>query len=66
MKFGNTGNLKEHIGIKHLGYANAKEWRKSENKNVRDKVTKHEAYEYIPFKWKDEYMEVDGEEQVES
>ena len=66
LKFGNTGNLKEHIGIKHLGYANAKEWRKSENKNVRDKVTKHEAYEYIPFKWKDEYMKVDGEEQVES
>ena len=66
LKFGNTGNLKEHIGIKHLGYANAKEWRKSENKNVRDKVTKHEAYEYTPFKWKDEYMKVDGEQLVES
>ena len=48
-KFANGGNLKEHIGIKHLGYANAKEWRKPENKSVRDKISEHEAYEYIQY-----------------
>ena len=48
-KFTNGGNLKEHIGIKHLSYANAKEWRKPENKSVRDKISEHEAYEYIQY-----------------
>ena len=57
MKFSGGGNLKEHIGIKHLGYTNGKEWRKPENKAVREKTAKHEAYEYIQFKWKDKYME---------
>ena len=56
LKFSNTSNLKEHIGIRHLGYANGKEWRKPENKAVRIETANHEAYEYIQFKWKDKYM----------
>ena len=48
--FVEIGNLKEHIGIKHMGYANSKEWRRPENKDVRTSASSHPAYEFIPQK----------------
>ena len=45
--FSQDPNLKEHIGVKHMGYKSAKEWRSPENKPTRQTVTKHEAYEFL-------------------
>ena len=41
-------NLQEHIGLRHMGYKDAREWRRPENKEVRKSATQHEAFEYIP------------------
>ena len=52
LKFANGCNLREHIGLKHLGIENAKEWRKPENKTIREETYNHPAYEHIPYKLK--------------
>ena len=46
--FSSGGTLKEHIGLKHLNFKDAKEWRKPENKTIREETSKHEAWEFIP------------------
>ena len=46
--FSNTGNLEEHIGIKHLGFKDGKDWRKNKPAN-KHLVKQHEAYEYTPY-----------------
>jgi len=48
IRFCAGGNLKEHIGLKHLNFKDAKEWRKPENKTIREETSKHEAWEFIP------------------
>ena len=48
IRFANGTNLKEHIGLKHLNFKDAKEWRKPENKTIREETSKHEAWEFIP------------------
>ena len=46
--FSNTGNLEEHIGIKHMGYKNSQEWRVAKKDvAVKQAAKNHEAYEYI-------------------
>ena len=52
LKFANGCNLREHIGLKHLGIKNAKEWRKPENKTIREETYNHPAYEHMPYKLK--------------
>ena len=47
--FSQGPNLAEHIGVKHMGYKSAKEWRSPENKYARQACSNHEAYEFIPL-----------------
>ena len=41
------GNLKEHIGLKHMGIS-SKDWRNPEFKAVRDSASSHQAWEFVP------------------
>ena len=51
--FSNTGNLEEHIAIKHMGYKTSQEWRVAKkDDSVKQTVKDHEAFEYIKH-WKD-------------
>ena len=49
--YANTGNLEEHIGTKHLGFRNSKEWRRNKAAN-KTAAKSHEAYEYVKH-WQD-------------
>jgi len=59
LRFNNKGNCKEHIGLKHMGFKDAKEWRLKENAEVRKSAETHQAYEYIPDQeWEEEYKQL--------
>ena len=62
-KFSNKPNLLEHIGIKHMGYKDGKEWRKPENVEARKSAAFHEAFEHCPDKeWRALYKQTNSKQ----
>ena len=56
LRFNNIGNCKEHIGLKHMGFKDAKEWRLKENADIRKSAETHQAFEYVPDQeWQEEF-----------
>ena len=43
-------NLKEHIGVKHMGFKSGKQWREPANKETRMASIQHKAYQFIELK----------------
>ena len=47
--FGLKNNLDEHIAIKHMGFKDAKHWRRCKNNEEVERVRAHPAFEFMPY-----------------